>query len=74
MIQNTSCIHSSVLHTYIGITGIVMFILSPVLGQVFLKIKKHKKFLRTIHKLFGRIIFIVVFAAVIFGLFQTGIL
>ena len=70
MIQNTSRIHFSVLHTYIGITGIVMFILTPILGQVFLKIKKHKKFLRAVHKLFGRIMFIIVFAAVIFGLFS----
>ena len=74
MIQNTSRIHFSVLHTYIGIAGIVMFIFTPILGQLFLKIRKHKKFFRAVHKLFGRIMFITVFTAIIFGLFQAGIL
>lgn len=74
MIANTSRIHFSVLHTFAGLTGIIMLILTPILGQTFLKIRKHKQFFRAVHKFFGRITLIIVFAAIIFGLFKAGIL
>lgn len=57
-------------HSFIGIAGIVLVIVTPVLGVLQIKYRKLKSF----HRWSGRIAFLIVFLNAVLGLFLVEIL
>jgi hypothetical protein len=74
MVSFRSGVHLRVPHASLGLVTIIVIIATPILGQAFLKLKKGKQALRTIHRWIGRLSLTLMLAVIILGLFQAGIL
>jgi hypothetical protein len=75
MVAAASGIHLRIVHSWIGLIAILLFLLAPFLGQAFLKAKKEKKpFFRLAHRWGGRFALLLMLAAIVLGLFQSGII
>ena len=73
-VRNRSDFHFSNLHTIWGLVTTIIVILTPIMGNIFLKSKSNKKLLRVIHKNLGRISITAMAVNIILGLFKAGIL
>ncbi len=76
MIQLASGIHLRAVHSWFGLLALISFIVTPILGKLIFTSegKERKARLRVIHRWSGRVTLLLMLAAIILGLFQTGIL
>jgi hypothetical protein len=77
MISRTTRIHLRVPHSYLGLTTIALMIYTPTLGHFMLKIRKNPtgaKRYRAVHRWVGRVTLLLMAVAILFGLFQAGVL
>ena len=58
----------------LNIAYVILLIATPILGQLFLKLKKGKKQLRLAHHWVGRVALGFMFWTIIVGLFQAGLI
>jgi len=70
MVATTSGIHLRVVHSYFGLITLIIIVLTPIMGQTFLKIKKNKKVFRMIHRWAGRTSLLLMLATIVLGLVQ----
>jgi hypothetical protein len=74
MVAQTSGVHLRVPHAWLALVTIVLLIATPILGQLFLKLRKAKKQLRLAHHYCGRAALVLMGLTIILGLFQARIL
>ncbi|HUV09077.1 MAG TPA: cytochrome and DOMON domain-containing protein [Spirochaetia bacterium] len=67
-------VHLRVLHSWIGLFTISLIVLTPILGQAFLKLKWHKQDLRKLHRWIGRLALSMMLVTMIVGINLSGIL
>lgn len=74
MVEMTTGIHFRVLHAAFGGTTVLLAILTPIMGQAFLKKKTNKQQLRVTHRYLGRITIAMMAATIALGFAQAGLL
>jgi len=75
MVAVKSGIHLRIVHSWFGLFALLLILLSPVFGQVFLKAKRERKpFFRLAHRWVGRSALIIMLAVIVLGIFQASIL
>jgi hypothetical protein len=74
MVSQTFGVHLRVPHAWLALATIVLLIATPILGQLFLKLKEGKKQLRLAHHYCGRAALALMGLTIILGLFQARIL
>ena len=75
MVAVKSGIHLRVVHSWFGLVTLLLILLYPVFGQVFLKAKRDRKpFFSLAHRWLGCFALLIMLAAIVLGLFQEGIL
>jgi hypothetical protein len=74
MVEMTTGIHFRVLHAAFGGTTVLLAILTPIMGQAFLKRKTNKQQLRLVHRYLGRITILMMAATIALGFAQAGLI
>jgi len=66
--------HFAVFHSLLGISAVMMSVLTPVLGQLQFTLKSRAKVIRTWHRRSGAITLVLIALAIISGIMRAGIL
>jgi hypothetical protein len=74
MVSQTTGNHLRVPHAWFALITIVLLVATPILGQLFLKLRKGKKQLRLAHHYCGRTALALMAWTIVLGFFQAGIL
>jgi hypothetical protein len=74
MVQATGAGHLRVIHSWFAMITIVLLIATPIIGQMFLKMKNGKKQLRLAHHWVGRVALGLMAWTILLGFFQAGLL
>lgn len=73
-IARTTGVHLRLPHSWIGLVTVVLIVVTPVYGQLMLKIRKNTKRLRAVHRWLGRVTLLCMAATIVLGLFVLGVL
>jgi hypothetical protein len=73
-IVRTTGVHLLLPHLWVGLVTIVLIVVTPVYGQLMLKIRKKTKRYRAVHRWFGRLALLSMAATIVLGLFALNIL
>lgn len=74
MIELTSGVHLRVLHSVLGIVTLGLFVVTPIIGQMFLKLRWNRQLLRKSHRWLGRLALVMMAVVIVLGLREAGIL
>jgi hypothetical protein len=74
MVSESGGGHLRVPHAYLGVLTLVMVLTSPILGQVFLKVRGGKRTVRSVHLWIGRINLALILVTILAGLRAAGVL
>ena len=74
MVELTSGAHLRILHSVLGIITMAVFMITPIVGQMFLKLRWNKQLLRKTHRWLGRLALLLMAVVIVLGLRQAGIL
>ena len=74
MVARTTGPHLRVVHAGFALLTIAVLVATPILGQLFLSLRKGKRQLRLAHHYAGRAALTLMFCTIVLGLFQAGLI